>query len=687
MLQLSKLPKSITGDIDKSCPTPASHRRGFSVDSIAGDGLLSPVGALRPRWGHRRQLSLSSLQSRRAICLGIAILFFVFTGLLWSIPQLSKVVQKNAQQGPIPIGQSRYPDGKEVFWWEQFNRLQGFYHGRKNIVPFTQYVPEQQSDRTDLFDGGPRSDPQLVDVSSGSAPTIDACYIDQERKIAPPKISAYQGMPQGMPVPLFGSAKELGLNDQVCYDRVNRYGPYGLGISADHGGLGVSMEGDNEGLDRVPVVDWRNVNWHAAQEQCLDKNKERLKSRTAFVIRTWNTHQYTAYEIMMLRALISELALLSGGQYRVHFLIHVQDDTIPIWASQDIYNQTLKDSLPEAFRGMGVLWSEAQMKLIYPPPFPESIVNLSGKDIYGAYRSLHFPMQYFASLHSEYDYFWHWEMDIRITGHYHELIHRLTAWAEKQAQEYAGERSSKFYIPSLHHDSYENYAQSIVEEVKAANRTPVSGPQLPSERLFQIPAQQNPLGSDHITDFITLNPLFDPTHTHWAFHNDITGYNLTTEGRPPTRAALITASRMSRRLLLLMHEETYRNKHTMFPEMYPASIALHYGLKAISVPLPVYFDRDWPPVHADEVFNNAPLSEASKKAGMDHGGGYFHGENGSVFGPGEHVFRGSTYYSNAAFAGYLWRRWLGRENEDVDDEVQSGRMCLPIMVLHPIKSE
>lgn len=517
--------------------------------------------------------------------------------------------------------------------------------------------------------------------------------MDEEKKILPPTISAYKGLPQGMSAPLFGSQEELGINGQVCYDRINRFAPYGLGFSQDEGGLGLTTGGDNEGLEKVAATDFRDVRWHTAQTQCFEKNADQIKSRTAFIIRTWSTFTYSEYHILMLRAIINEVALASGGQYTVHFLIHVQDDQIPIWASKELYNQVLRDSLPEEFRGMGTLWSVAQMKLIYPPPFPESIVNFSGGDIYQAYRSLHFPLQYFASRHPQYDYFWQWEMDMRITGHYYELLHQITSWAEQQPREYAWERSANFYIPSLHDYNYENYAQSIIEETRASNGTPVSGPQIPTAHLLNIPDQDVPPHTDEITDLITLNPLFDPTNTQWAFHDDITGYGTTRDGRPPTRAALITASRMSRRLLLLMHEETYRNQHTMFPEMYPASIALHYGLKAVYAPLPIYFDRDWPSVHANEIFNNAPLSPESKEAGMDHGHGYFHGENGSVFGPGEHVFRGASYYSNAGFAGYLWRQWLGRENPNDDIGWESeggdggGRMCLPMMVLHPIKYE
>ncbi|OAL35374.1 hypothetical protein AYO20_05425 [Fonsecaea nubica] len=701
MGMLDLLPKSLSTKFNDAIAI-STHKRDWSTDS-SGSSLLSPSQSPRPRRGRRRQWKRLRFLPSKTICYAAAIAILTVIALWWFLNptptgghlEFSKpdVDDGVPEDGPIPIGQSVDRGGREVFWWEQFPRLDGYYRGRKNIVSFPDYVPEQQSNAFDPFEPGEHDDPELIPLSPAPPPDIEQCYLDEERRVLPPTISAYQGLPQGMSAPLLGSQDVLGINDQVCYDRVNRLAPYGLGISEEQGGLGNHAEGDNEGLEQVIAIDWKRVKWHDAQQSCVSKNSPRLRSRSAFVFRTWDSFHYTKHHIAMLRAIISELAIVSGGQYTVHFLIHVQDDTLPIWASKELYDQVLRDSLPEEFRGMGTLWSVAQMKLIYPPPFPDSIVNFSGGEIYEAYRSLHFPLQYFAAQNPQYDYFWQWEMDMRVTGHYYELLSQIESWAEDQPREHAWERSSNFYIPSLHDYSYGNYAQSVIDEVRARNETPISGPQIPQERLLDIPEQTTRDGTDEITDLITLNPLFNPEHTRWAFRDDITGYDVTRDGRPPTRAALITASRMSRRLLLLMHEETYRNKHTMFPEMYPASIALHYGLKAIYAPLPVYFDRDWPSKHADEVFNNAPVSLEHEKAGMDHGHGHFHGEGGSVFGPGEHVFRGATYYSNAAFAGYLWRRWLGRENAHNELGWESGggsgggRMCLPMMVLHPIKYE
>jgi hypothetical protein len=566
------------------------------------------------------------------------------------------------------------------------DRLHGFFRGRKTIVPVSEYVPEQQADK---FQPDIPSSPSLSPVRAGLPVAAKTCYVDQEERVPPPAWVAYSGLPRSMSAPLFGSHEELGLNLGQCYDRVSRLGPYGLGYPPQEGDFGFVAGGDNSVFGPPELsLDWTNIhaNWTQAQSRCVEKNRPR--SRTALVIRTWHTFNYRPWHLTLLRSIISELSLASGGEYDIHFLIHVQNDTLPIWASQELYDQVLEESLPEEFRGMGTLWSVAQMKLIYPPPFPESLINFSGGDIYQAYRSLHFPLQYFAEKHPEYDYFWQWEMDMRVTGHYYELLNQVTKWAEKQPREFAWEKSSKFYISSLH-KTYSNFTDSIRAEFQTSQQTPISGPQIPTDDLLPIPQQPLPANADHITDLITFNPLFDPNNTHWAFQGDITGY----QTRPPTRAALITASRVSRRLLKLMHQETYLKKHTMFPEMYPASIALHYGLKAVYAPLPIYFDRDWPAVHADEVFNNAKISEKSAAKGMKGIDGYFHGPGGSVFGPGEHVFRGSSYYSNAGFSAYLWRRWLGHEtrNDEVTWEGESGegggRMCLPMMVLHPVKED
>lgn len=656
--------------------------------------------------GHQRKVSASSfLPARRqrwtwcavasATLLALWVLFshkaqIISSGSTDEAANEEPHNRPDSEQPVIEIGTSIEWNGREVFWWQQFRKFKNYYSGRDNIVPYIDYISEQKGHTPSSIN----ETPALVQLNPYLDNGRNACTFDDGT--AMPSLFVNDGLPQGLPAPLFGSHEELGLRGDVCYDRVNRYGPYGLGYDESVGGLGIDMVGDNSGIDAYQL-DYRAVKWGSAQHECLKQNSQTKLPRTAFVIRTWHDIEYTPHRILMLRAIMAELSLASGGQYEIHFLIDVHDESIPIWADEAVYNETLKKALPEEFAGMGTLWSVAQMRLVYPGPFDEYI-NFSGGDIYLAYRSLHFSMQYFASKHPEYDYFWHWEMDLRVTGHYYELLDRITTWAEKQPSDHLWERNERFFIPSLYQDSYSDFSAAVVAETAATNSTPISGPQLPASSLLPIPDQD--YGSSDIVDLIALNPLFDPSRTRWAFRDDITGYSVNSTSRPQTRTSLITATRLSRRLLQLMHEETFTNRHTMFAEMYPTSIALHYGLKAVHVPMPLYFDHDFPAQHANEVFNNAALSEESKAKGMDHGGGRFHGIGGSIFGPAEHVFRGASYYSNAAFAGYLWRAWLGGEGmaerevfpETVNGEGEGkggtgGRMCLPMMVVHPVKYE
>lgn len=639
---------------------------------------------------HRRQISISTFSTKSACLAGATCLLVLATVLLavsrYLLPTLRSGQTTTDDGAPIPLGQSIWPGGREVFWWERFPKFAGYYRGWKDIVPMTEYVPEQKSMGVRIpAHTDPSHHARPVAINVPAAAGLLQCRFTYGR------LNSYHGLPQSMPQALLGSMEELGIDHSRCYDRINRFSPYGLGFPKEESNLNIELRGDNEGVQKINFKSHKNVSWNDVQEDCISMNRKTLSTlpRTAFVLRTYHDFDYTPHQILTLRAIMNELSLRTSGQITVHFLIHVRDPSIPIFASETIYNQTLASSLPAEFAGMGTLWTVPQMRSVYPGPFEETI-NFSGSDLYEAYRSLHFPLQYWAIRHPEFDYVWQWEMDIRVTGHYGELVDKITAWADRQPDEYLWERNSQFFIPSLHQNSYRSFTDATAARAASEGLEPIPGPQLNASELLAVPSQPPATAAaDVVTDLITLNPIFDPNNTRWAFHDDVTGYG---PFRPPTRAALITASRFSRRLLWLMHEETYRKRHTMFPEMYPASIAYQYGLRAVYAPITIYFDRDWDPVHADEVFNNAPISEASKAQGMqEHGGGRFHGENGSIFGPGEHPFRSSTWYSNAAFAGYLWRRWLGDENGngEVDWELGdgNGRMCLPMMVLHPVKSD
>jgi hypothetical protein len=578
------------------------------------------------------------------------------------------------------------------------------------------------------------------------------CFLDESRTIAVPAVRMYEGIPSGFPDPVMGSPDLLGMRTDICYDRFGRLGPYGLGYSLNRGGSGAQMEGEREGADLVwskaPEVDFRAVKWAEVQDRCFKDNAHRFKEppkarsdrframpigsitkrddsdlskeskasagkkvaseplpRTAVVIRTWHDYPYTPEDLIYLRSIISELSIQSGGEYTVLFLIHVKDNNIPIFSDDETYERVLRDSLPEEFRGMGILWNERQMELMYGGLEETHMRDLP---IHGVYRSTFMPMQYLAHNHPEFDYFWHWEMDIRTTNHWYHLFTSVVQWAKKQPRKLLWERNSRFYVPSKH-GSWDDFSHMIRIQTeqgtnspnnvwsglgqgprepgasKQSGDVPIWGPLRPADDDVAFDSDPKPPTSfdkDKYTwgvgdeaDLISFNPLFDPDGTTWLLAEDTTGYNKT-RGQVPRRTAIITASRLSRQLLLDMHRETSVLRHSMFSEMWPASCALHHGLKAVYAPHAEYIDRRWPVQYLESVFNGGRNGATG-------------GARTSVFGDREHNFRGTTWYYNAGFPEVLWHRWLGMKIHGDGGEsfevAGEGRMCLPGMLLHPVK--
>jgi hypothetical protein len=559
-----------------------------------------------------------------------------------------------------------------------------------------------------------------------SDPTVKTCYIDANETIPAPNIYAYNGIPQHFPDPAIGSYEVLGIRDDICFDRFGRYGPYGLGYTRRQGGTGTGLDTESSGSSAVweesGMIDYENVDWADAQDRCYEANKARFKevdpesqetdpadgkmARMAVVIRIYTGFKWTEHAILNFRALINEMSLKSGGEYQVHFLLHVRDGDTPIWADDVTVQRLLDANIPPEFQGLVTLWSEPQMKLFYPGHFGEAFSNPSGGDIHGVYRSAHLPLQVFAMQHPEYEHIWNWEMDMRFLGSYYELFDRMGKWAKKQSRSMIWERAARYYIPE-HHHSWENFTDMVqMDTLRSGLSTPMGSLRFPGRKSLRFEAKGGsplPEGCDSMdrtlcgvgeeADLITLNPIFDTDQSGWVFGLDATGYSTTP---PPRRAAIVTASRLSRRLLLAMHEEVWRHHHTMFSEMFPPSVAFHHGFKATFAPHPVYLDRAWNPFGSsiDEKFNG----------GRDHSTS----GSGSPFDlANEHNHKGSTWYYNSEFAGLLWRRWLGYAQNDgrgkfgnhgsgaqerggykeEKSEDSTGRMCLRSMLVHPIKHE
>ena len=611
---------------------------------------------------------------------------------------------------------------EQWFYWRQYHKLNGYYNGVRTLVRIGEYEPQNrynQSEPPELVPAkrmstGPTLDPVVYnpypeyksDEYRKEHHGVAECFLDAEETVSPPDIYAYPGLPQYHPQPAYGSYTELGLTEDVCFDRFGRLGPYGFGYNESMGRKAPDLSehvGIEKIFEKVGHINYTNVDWGAAQKRCVEKNSARFAKaqangkkripRHAYVLRTYTEFEYSKHQIFTLRALISELALKSGGEYDVHLLVHVKDDNIPIWADERVYNETLQNAVPREFWNITTLWSEQQMKMYYPDPFPGNFANNAGSSVHGVYRSGHFALQWFSRQHPEYDFFWNWEMDIRYSGHYYEFHTKIGEWANRQPRKGLWERSQRFWFPGYHGD-YQNFTKFVEREtietdmpkndLEKNGPIPVWGPYQDFKNYGMLPPPDETKpptsyekdnyqwGVGEEADLLVFNPIFDVYQTNWVFRADITGYNLSLP-IPPRRAAIVTASRMSRRLLDVMHEEVWRQRHTMFPEMFAPSMCLHHGLKAVYIPHPVYFDRDWDLANMNKVFNY-PTSPIS-----------------SPFGWGENLFIGSSFYYTSFWSPRLWRRWLGQTNLDEGgrkkEERGTGRMCLRGMLFHPVKHE
>lgn len=614
--------------------------------------------------------------------------------------------------------------------WEHFPLLKGFYNGVRTLVSYDKYEPEnvysEEQARSDTWTPSPNGpvEPTLDPVPFKPYPAyrssdytkrhhkVQSCFLDDAGKVPAPDIYAYPGVPQHLPMPDLGSYSELGLAENVCLDRFGRFGPYGYGYNESSGGveIGIGDETESAGSDKIfkqtGLVNYATIDWGVVQQRCLDKNRARFSdkqangkqrvARQAFVLRTYTGFNYTRHQILSMRAMISELSVKSGGEYDVHLLVQVHDNSLPIWADESVYNATVQRAVPREFWSISTLWSEAQMAVYYPAPFGETVDNPSKTSIHSVYRSAHMPLQWFSRQHPEYDHIWNWEMDLRYTGHYYEFNTKVADWARRQPRKGLWERNARYWIPG-HHGDYANFAAAVERETREtvldndaakSGPLPVWGPVRDSaaadshRAMLPAPPGTEPptswatddraWGVGEEADLLVFNPLFDPAKTTWVFRGDVTGYGRETPA-PPRRAAIITVARLSRRLLDAMHLETWAMRRSMFPEMWPPSVALHHGLKAVYVPHPAHLDRAWDPAELDRVFNR-PAREAD-----------------SPFGGGEHNLLGSSFYYNAVFSGALWRRWFGLRDTGrggVAEEVNgSGRMCLRPLLLHPVKHE
>ena len=133
--------------------------------------------------------------------------------------------------------------------------------------------------------------------------------------------------------------------------------------------------------------------------------------RTAIVLRSYEGFQYTKENMWMIRSLITEASLRTGGEYGVILLVDIHDADLNIFESQENYDKGMeRAAIPEELRSITILWDVNMLETWYP-----AVKEHSTK------WQINQPLQLLALHYPEFDHFW------QMTGEYNWQVIRHIA--------------------------------------------------------------------------------------------------------------------------------------------------------------------------------------------------------------------------------------------------------------------
>ncbi|KAJ5602245.1 hypothetical protein N7510_011779 [Penicillium lagena] len=509
-------------------------------------------------------------------------------------------------------------------------------------------------------------------------------------------MSGYHWNSSGFPSPIFGSYEAWGLDRDLCADAVSRYGAYGYKHRSDNGSPG------SDRFNHAEELQWDDVNWANLQQDCLQRNGDRFRTtepqnkqiwtldkrwdmaihdeldlsdpepgirpRTAVIMRTWLSKRYTEDDLHYIRAMIMELALHSGGEYEVILLVDCKGTHLPNPTDTFAMDKFKAEHLPKELRDLAVFFNTKILQEWYS--------EIKAHDPVLQYFQ---PVQLFSRLHPQYEYLWQFEMDARYTGHLYSLVTKAADFARRQPRKHLWERNSYFYIPAIH-GTWKEFGTKVGQDM--VDRDSIWGPQpiedidlgrhSPVPPVLSQDEDEGAWGVGEEADLITWLPHFDPAGVNWPWGQKI--YHFRQQKHTPRRATIVAMSRLSTRLLRVMHKDQSSKGLGLASEMSPISWAMYYGLKAVQVPQPVYHERAWDAAELDRRANSGEL-------------GNINGDLNSVWGykSCDDILLYTSFMWRSSFAERIYRAWLGYDGAETWEK-ENRPLCLPPIFIHPVKN-
>ncbi|TGJ85178.1 hypothetical protein E0Z10_g3604 [Xylaria hypoxylon] len=537
-------------------------------------------------------------------------------------------------------------------------------------------------------------------------------------------IMVFKGIPEDFPEPLIGGYDVLGMDGNLCFERETRLGQYGFQNANDTSDPLVKWNrvrwgelqekcvqknkarfdmqgrpnpyvdtvysrktttafvGADSDYDIEDTPKGRDHNDDLRRDfatfkkrptsETMSGDSTNTESRTAILLRTYTGKDYNENDKQVIRALISEVSLRTGGLYQVYLFVHVKDNAYAIWDDEGTYQYVLQQNVPAEFRDIAVLWNDEAVQAMYPKLDREKAT---------VHVAQWLSVQKFVQEFPEFEYVWNWEMDARITGHHYDFLEKLSTFAKQQPRRGLWERSERYYIPSVHGD-YDTDFRKEVERLAGEDTiwgppdfpfiNPV-GPKPPVERPEK---DDYKWGVGEQADLITVAPIINVNYSGWVGANDVWGFNDSSHAtqKLPRRVTIVTHSRISKRLLDIMHVENLRGNH-IASEMTCQTVALLHGLKAVFAPMPMFFDRPWKGKDIARWFNSGEKGDSG-------------GDNSAIGWGREARYGGSSWYYRAGPPQRIYNNLMGYEDTKIGGEEWEeihGRPCLPPMLMHPIK--